>query len=149
MRKSCTYKLYNPFRKSSQALQCNHHVISEQEVKEARKTVSALIIKILTSTLSVREALIQFPRDIQDKSLECAWHAIMHYEADEEMRVKDNEYALEQDDYLEMIANILLEGQELPYNIIQNYDEYYEETILPKGSSWKSTIKSLLRFINI
>ncbi|MFA6989918.1 MAG: hypothetical protein WC197_07595 [Candidatus Gastranaerophilaceae bacterium] len=118
----------------------------EQEIKRAREEVSVLIIKILISTLSVKEALMQFPKDIQDKSLECAWHAIIHYEADEEIRAKDNDYALEQDDYLEMIANILKEGEELPGNIIQNYDEYYEEVYLPKSASWLNTLKNLFRF---
>jgi hypothetical protein len=106
--------------------------MNDKETQIARAKVAALIIKILTSTLSVQEALTAFPKDTDDKSLECAWHAIIHYEADEDMRSKDCEYAIEQDEYLEMIAQILKEGNELPGNIIASYNEYYKETYLPK-----------------
>jgi hypothetical protein len=121
--------------------------MNEQKIKTARTKVSAIIIKILTSTLSVREALKNFPKDVQDRSLECAWHAIIHYEADEDIRARDIEYAEAQDDYLEMIANILKEGGELPDNIIESYYEYYEGANLPKSSSWWNTLKSLFRHI--
>lgn len=120
--------------------------MNDKETQIARAKVAALIIKILTSTLSVQEALTAFPKDTDDKSLECAWHAIIHYEADEDMRSKDCEYAIEQDEYLEMIAQILKEGNELPGNIIASYNEYYKETYLPKKSSFLNTLKSLFRY---
>ena len=144
MKKNCTSKGHSPLD-GFQSFQCSN-VSSEKEIKKARENVSVLIIKILTCTMCAREALMHFPKDIQDKSLECAWHAIIHYEADEEIRAKDNDYAQEQDDYLEMIANILKNGEELPNNIIQSYSEYYEEAYLPKSTSWLNTLKSLFRF---
>lgn len=116
------------------------------DIKLIRAKVSALIFKVLTDSLHVKEALDMFPKDVDDSSLECAWHALIHLDADEDLRAKDIEYSKEQDEYLEMIAFILKEGNELPDNIIRSYNQYYEDTVLPKKPSFINTIKSLFRY---
>ncbi|MFH0702929.1 MAG: hypothetical protein V2B14_05260 [bacterium] len=93
---------------------------------EARKLVSKLIFKVLTKNLCVREALKSFPKNIKDPSVQCAWHALIHYEADEDHRNASLEYTKEQDDYIEMLAFILQEGEKIPINIINSYREYYK-----------------------
>ena len=50
--------------------------------QEARKLVSELIRKVLVGELSVRDALPMFPAETNDKSIEAAFHALVHYEAD-------------------------------------------------------------------
>ena len=53
-----------------------------------RKEVSKLFIAVLTKRLPVREALIRFPKDCQDKTIIASWHALCHLESDEELRLK-------------------------------------------------------------
>lgn len=113
-----------------------------------RKYTGRLVYAVLTERKSVREALILFP-DSKDKSIECAYHALVHFEADQDIRYKDFEYREEQNDYLEFIAETLCQGKSLPRNIIADYEPYY------KGIShrWKNGLhgflKEFLRFINI
>ena len=72
---------------------------------------------MLTERKNVREAIKLFPES-KDRNIECAYHALVHYAADEEMRYKDIEYREAQDDYLEFLAQTLSEGKALPKNII-------------------------------
>jgi len=115
---------------------------------EDRQLAGRLIISVLTEQTNVREAIKQFP-ETADKSIECAYHALVHFEADEEMRRTDIEYREAQDDYLESIAQTLIQGKDLPKNIIDEYKPYY------KGVShlWQNGIegfwKEFKRFINI
>src|SRR5574344_2640639 len=115
---------------------------------EYRKQVSRLIYLVLTGDLHVREALLKFPKDVNDTSLTAAYHALVHYEADEEQRRLDISYRDEQDEYLEFIAQLLQNGQELPKNIIKIYDKYYKSTKTPRSNTLKGIIETLCRFLN-
>lgn len=116
---------------------------------EDRYFVSVLIRKIIIGALSVGEAVRNFPFDTGDKSIEAAYHAIVHYEADEDLRRRDVLYREEQDEYLEMIATLLERGENLPDNIIRNYEIYYSENSIPHRHDRQGAIKSFLRFLNI
>ena len=94
-------------------------------VLEDRVYVAGLIRQVLISRLCVREAILNFPRDTEDKSIQSAFHALVHYEADEDLRARDSLYREEQDDYLEFISYVLERGEDLPENIIENYEKYY------------------------
>ena len=113
----------------------------------ARKLVGILIYDIITRNITPFEAIQKFPKDIEDTSVKIAWHAIIHFDSDEDIRKNDNLYAQEQMKYLEGIGKILLEGSPLPENILQEYENLYEETILPKKISIKEYLKSIFRFI--
>ena len=113
-----------------------------------RKFVGRLIYSVLTDRKSVREASSLFP-DTRDKNIECAYHALVHYEADEDLRYKDIEYREEQNDYLEFIAENLSAGRELPRNIIADYEEYYKGIAKPWKAGIKGFWEEFLRFINI
>ena len=112
-----------------------------------RKFVGRLIFSVLAERRTVREAILLFP-DTRDKNIECAYHALVHYEADEDMRHKDIEYREEQVDYLEFLAQTLTEGKELPRNIIADYEEYYKGIAKPWTSGIKGFFKEFARFIN-
>jgi len=116
-------------------------------LEEAKKQTSELIFKVLSNNLCVREAIKLFPPDTHDPSIECAWHALVHYEADDEYRKKDPQYAEEQDHYLEMIGALLRDGKNIPVNIIQSYNKYYDMTLIPRGHGFWSLLKYLFRFI--
>ena len=83
------------------------------------KLVSNLILDVLTSKITVSQALSSFPPTENDINLKCAFDALVHYEADEEYRLKVKDYAIIQDEYLEHIAQTLKQGQPLAKNIIQ------------------------------
>lgn len=113
-----------------------------------KKFVGRLIYAVLTERKNVREAIKLFP-ETKDKNIECAYHALVHYAADEEMRYMDIEYREAQDDYLEFLAQTLSAGKDLPKNIIEEYKPYYKGM----ATSWKDDaqgfLKEFLRFINI
>lgn len=111
---------------------------NNEQIKN-RKAVSELIFQILTEKKTVREALSEYPPYESDRSLEAAWHAIVHYEADEDIRAKEIDYKDAQNEYMEFIAFELKAGKDLPQNIIDSYSDYYGETLVPK----KHTIKDL------
>ena len=115
---------------------------------EIRKKVSKLFIAVLTKRLPVREALIKFPKECQDKTIIASWHALCHLEADEELRMKDNLYRQEQDEYIEFISFTLSKGEELPQNIINAYEPYYSEALTPlTNKNSKGIWQQLKRFL--
>ena len=116
---------------------------------EERKYVAQLIRYVLIKNITVREALLNYPPGTTDSSLIAAYHALIHYEAYEDLRLRDPLYKEEQDDYLELLAQILEKGEDLPDNIIKGYKKYYKGANIPNGMDARGIIKSFLRFLNI
>jgi len=110
-----------------------------------KQKVSDLIIQVLAEKITIREAVKAFPHDTEDESIKCALHALLHYEADEDYRKKDPEYAEEQIDHLENIANLLKNNEPLPVNIIEEYRKYYEDVPIWSQKGWKNILKNLFR----
>ena len=113
-----------------------------------RKFVGRLVYSVLTSRRSVREAIALFP-DSMDKNIECAYHALVHYEADEDLRCRDESYKEEQNNYLEFVADTLDRNNDLPKNIINNYKKYYSSTNILHKKNAKVFFKSFFRFLNL
>ncbi len=118
-------------------------------VEESRLFVSELIRKVLVGELSVDKAMPLFPSDTGDKSIEAAFHALVHYEADEDLRKRDILYREEQDDYLTLIFQTLEQGQSLPENIIRNYEKYYKCADIPMPNDIKSNLIRFWRYLTI
>ncbi len=116
---------------------------------EERLLASELVRKTLVGYIPVREALLKFPPDTKDKSVQAAFHALIHFEADEDLRRRDILYKEEQDEYLEMISQILETGEDLPDNIIKNYEKYYKEANIPHSNNAAGNIKRFFRFLNL
>ncbi len=116
--------------------------------KKNRIFVSNLLFGVLTGRLSVLKAVSQFPKDADDKSLDVAFCALMHYEADEDFRAKDALYREEQDGFIEILAQMLSRGENLPQNIIDEYEKFYPESIIYKKDNKENIIKRLLKIIN-
>ncbi len=123
----------------------------KKNFKDERRLVSRLIYMVLAETLSARNAILKFPKDVNDSSIQAAYHAIVHREADENFRVQDFNYKEEQDDYLEFIAQTLQDGNSLPQNIIKSYNIYYknDSISLPDSKKMKGFLKSICRFLNV
>ena len=131
---------------------CNLYDKMNLEVKNIlknRKIVADSIFAVLTHRMCVREALMSFPTVEEDRTLDAAWHALVHYEADEELRRRDPEYAQTQDEYLEFLAFKLSNGENIPLNIIADYDEFYVESPTPKKNGAKNLWGIFRRILNI
>lgn len=113
-----------------------------------RQYVGHIIINVLTERINVQKALLLFPKDSEDPSIQAAWHALCHYEADEDISSKDNLFLQEQLEYLEFIAFTFKDGKELPQNIIDSYKQYHEEALIPHAKSFGGLIKKLFKKIN-
>ena len=121
----------------------------ERDYIEERKYIAGLIFDIITNKLLVREALLKFPKDLHDPSSITAYHALIHLEADEDLRAKDNLYKQEQDDYIIFIAETFQDGKELPQNIIKEYTKYYRWAPSQFSNTKEGIFEKLRRFINI
>ena len=119
-----------------------------QYIKD-RKKVSSLILEVLTQKISVLEALKDYPRNLGDPTLNAAFHALVHFEADEDLRNADALYRDEQDAYLEDIADILSDGSALPYNIIEEYNKYHKDSLIYPDIDRKTVFKRLKKMINL
>ena len=116
---------------------------------EGRKKVAELIRSVLTGKLCVREAINQFPHNSEDESIQASYHALVHFEADEDLRCRDILYKEEQDSYLIMLAETLDKGEDLPFNIINSYKEFYKSANIPNSSDWKGKLKSFFKMLNV
>jgi len=111
--------------------------------------ISDLIFGVLNNNISVKDALANFPSDISDVEIKCAFDALMYREADEDIRAKDNEYAYVQDEFLLHIAKIFKENETLAQNIISRYLKYNKDDLISKKrKTFKDTVKYLKRMIN-
>ncbi len=114
-----------------------------------RKTVAGLLRRVLLGYCSVREALFLYPKDTNDESLIAAYHALIHYEADEDIRHHDSLYKEEQDDYIEFLSYILERGEDLPENIIVNYKKYYDSAPILHQNNPQGFFKSFWKTLNV
>lgn len=120
----------------------------EAEIEKQRQFVGNIIIAVLTERISVRKGLLLFPKGFTDSSLHAAWHALCHYEADEDIKAKDIEFNNQQVELLEFIAFTFKDGKPLPQNIIDAYKPYYQDDPVSYESGIKGFVKKLLRFVN-
>lgn len=114
-----------------------------------RKFVGNIIISVLTEQINVQRGLLLFPKGCKDESIRAAWHALCHYEADEDIRKNDIEYNNVQVELLEMIAFTFKDGNPLPQNIIDSYKPYYQDDPISYEAGIKGVLKKLFRFLNL
>lgn len=122
---------------------------SNIDVIKQRQTVGNIIIAVLTERISVKNGLLLFPRGSEDPSVRTAWHALCHYEADEDIKAQDIEYNNQQIELLELIAFTFKDGNPLPQNIIDSYTQFYGDTPISYEAGIKGFFKKLLRFVNL
>ena len=119
----------------------------QMEIK-AREATGQILFSVISGALTPLEATKYFPKNSEDISIKIAWHALLHYDADEEIRLKDADYAQEQIKYIELIAKILSQGNELPQNMLKDYEDLYIDTVMPKRYDFFGKLKAFFRFIN-
>lgn len=114
-----------------------------------RIAVARLLKLVRIGQLCVREALLKYPKDTEDESLIAAYHALIHYEADEDLRNKDSLYKEEQDDYIEFLSYTLERGEDLPENIIVNYKQYYDTAPILHKNTPRGFFKGFWKSLNV
>lgn len=114
-----------------------------------RATVARLLKMVRIGSICVREALLAYPKDTEDESLIAAYHALIHYEADEDLRNRDPLYKEEQDDYIEFLSYILERGEDLPENIIMNYKKYYDTAPILHKNTPQGFFKGFWKSLNV
>lgn len=112
------------------------------KIYQNRLLVSDLIVNVLCGKITVSQALSAFPKEKNDINIKCAFDALMHREADEDLRSKIEGYADVQDEFLADLASILKENQKLPQNIIEQYQKYHSENLM---GEWDKPLKSILK----
>ena len=122
--------------------------MSEQNNND-REYAGKLLRLVRIGELSVRQAMLKYPKDTKDESLIAAYHALIHYEADEDLRAKDELYREEQDDYIEFLAYTLSSGEDLPQNIIDNYKNFYNSAPIMHEKNFKGFIKRFWKSLNV
>ncbi|MBQ2983347.1 MAG: hypothetical protein IJD57_00930 [Candidatus Gastranaerophilales bacterium] len=118
-------------------------------LKKNREFVSLLIKKVLSNEMTVLEAVSIFPKEKDDISIKCAFDALMHREADEDLRKNIEGYSQIQDDFLSDLAVILSKNQPLPKNIIMQYYKFHEDDLISDDKfDFLSFLKKVKRMIN-
>lgn len=116
---------------------------------ENRLLVAELIEQVLLDKLKTSEALSKFPKVKSDINIKCAFDALVHREADEDLRKKISDYAMVQDNYLIEISKFLKENEPLPQNIIAEYLKYHSDNLIwGEDKGFKNIFKKLKRMIN-
>lgn len=113
-----------------------------------RAFVGKLLRAVRIGEKSVREAMLLYPKDTDDESLIAAYHALIHYEADEDLRRRDELYKEEQDDYIEFLSYILERGEDLPQNIIDNYNNFYDSAPILHENTLTGFFKGFWKALN-
>ncbi len=124
-------------------------VVSPEDKIRLRKEVSNTLFLVLSGEMTVLKALLNFPKNSNDKSIDVCFHILMHLEADEDIRKKDNDYREEQDEFILNIAELLQNGEDIPINIIKEYNDFYKETLIYPVINKETIISRLKKFINI
>ena len=119
------------------------------DIIEDRKIVAELLKNVRLKRCTVRQAMLMYPKDTEDESLIATYHALAHYEADEDIRARDILYREEQDDYIDFLSEILENGESLPKNIIENYKQYYDSAPILHKDNPQGFFKSFWKSLNV
>ena len=116
---------------------------------ENRILTAELIEQVLLDKIKTSEALSRFPKNKDDINIKCAFDALVHREADEDLRKKEPDYAVVQDNYLIDICKFLKNNEDLPQNIISQYLQYHSDNLIwGEDKGIKNIFKKLKRMIN-
>lgn len=123
--------------------------ISPEEKIKLRKEVSNTLFLVLSGQKTVLNALSNFPKNSHDESVDVCFHILMHLEADEDIRKNDEIYREEQDEFILNMAQLLQNGEDIPVNIIKEYNDFYGEILIYPEMNKENIIARLKKFINI
>jgi hypothetical protein len=113
---------------------------------ERRKKAAALLEAVLDETIEARIAINRWPESLNspDPSLDCAYLALWHFEADETQQKTEVFYMDAQLELLRQIVNHLEAGRELPPHILRIYIPTRPVRFYYPGSVWAATQRYVL-----
>lgn len=120
-----------------------------QDIIKIRQDVAKLLVDVILGKIKVLDALKKFPKDSNDDSVNTCFHILVHFESDEDLRKRDKLYKETQDEFLVETAEILLSGNSLPLNIINEYKQFYQNDLIYKKMTKENILKRLGKFINL
>lgn len=120
-----------------------------QDIIKIRQDVAKLLVDVILGKIKVLDALKKFPKDSDDDSVNTCFHILVHFESDEDLRKRDKLYKETQDEFLVETAEILLSGNSLPLNIINEYKQFYQNDLIYKKMTKENILKRLGKFINL
>jgi hypothetical protein len=93
-----------------------------------RQKAAQLLEDVLDERMEPRLAINRWPEpgDMPDASLDTAWQALWHFEADEDKQQSELFYLDAQLELLRQIARFLKEGRDLPAYFLQPYPEDHQ-----------------------
>ena len=113
-----------------------------------RQKAADIIIDVLSEKMTVAQGLSLFPKT-DDINVKCAFDALAHLEADEDLRAHEIDYAEIQDEYLLNMATALKKGELLPVNTISEYLKYHQDNLTSSDKKdFKTVFQKLKRMIN-
>ena len=124
-------------------------VVSKEDIIKQRKEISNVLFDVLSGKQSVLDAVLHFPTSSPDSSVNVCFHILVHLEADEDIRAKDPLYKEEQDEFILYVAELLQKGENIPINIINEYNGFYKETLVYPEINKETVIARLKKFINL
>lgn len=112
-----------------------------------RQRAAQLLEAVLDERIEPRIAINRWPENIEqpDPSLNCAYQALWHFEADEEKQQTELFYMDAQLELLRQIANFLKSGQDIPLYIIRMYSPNYQARFYYPRSAWEDSHQLLHR----
>ena len=111
-------------------------LIQNADILKNRYKASHLIEAVIDEEIEARIALNSWPDEPigKDTSLDIAYQALWHFEADEDQQQSELFYMDTQIELLKQISRKLAKGETLPTYIIKNYDmDHCTEFYKPKG----------------
>lgn len=116
--------------------------------KHARRLRAAQLIEaVLDEQVEPRLAINRWPEndDSPDPSLDCAYQALWHFEADEDKQQSELFYMDAQLELLRQIANTLAKGQDLPPHILRMYYQQPPVRFFYNVSPWQDGLRFFKR----
>lgn len=120
---------------------------AQAQGKQARRLRAAQLIEaVLDEQIEPRIAINRWPEsdELADPSLDCAYQALWHFEADGDKQQSELFYMDAQLELLRQIATSLAQGQDLPPYILRMYHQQTPVRFFYNVSFWQDS----LRFFN-
>lgn len=113
--------------------------------KALRVQVAQLLDAVIDEQVSAQVAINRWPvpQTVVDPSLECAFWALWHFEADEAQQQTEVYYLDAQLELLRQMARFLAQGQDLPGYMLASYAGHDPVRFYYKQSPWQDYIKRI------
>ncbi len=115
--------------------------------RERRQQAGCLLNDVLEERLAAQLAITRWPesgaQDLPDPSLDTAWQALWHFEADEHRQKTELFYLDAQLELLRQMAGFLSQGQDLPAYFLHRYSKEHRIRFFYNLPVWQDSLHIL------